>query len=168
MPKIPLLPFLKYFTNILFTELTLNFQSLFQHLFQCYSENVLKLDNEKGSNHTLFSSDVISKNNENQKMLCQYYKYEGFGQLCLIYYLQQCNRKKHVCMKSRTFPQNIIIIIFFFYFFFCKKILHALKALKALTGTKTLRQKHKNANKRISDYFPLRYFLGAFFIFVPL
>ena len=113
MPKIPLLPFLKYFTNILFTELTLNFQSLFQHLFQCYSENVLKLDNEKGSNHTLFSSDVISKNNENQKMLCQYYKYEGFGQLCLIYYLQQCNRKKHVCMKSRTFPQNIIIIIFF-------------------------------------------------------
>ena len=27
-------------------------------------------------------------------------------------------------------------------------------------------QKHKNANKRISDFFPLRCFLWAFFIFV--
>ena len=30
------------------------------------------------------------------------------------------------------------------------------KAPKALNGMKTLEQKHKNANKRISDYFPLR------------
>ena len=29
----------------------------------------------------------------------------------------------------------------------------------------TLGQKHKNANKQISDYFPLRCFLGAFFKF---
>ena len=56
-------------------------------------------------------------------------------------------------------------------FFFYEKISHtpkALKALNALSDTKTLRQKHKNANKRISDYFPLRWFLGAFFIFIPL
>ena len=53
-------------------------------------------------------------------------------------------------------------------FFFCEKISDTPKALKALNGTKTLGQKHKNANKRISDYFPLRCFLGAFFIFVCL
>ena len=55
--------------------------------------------------------------------------------------------------------------------FFCEKISHepkALKALKALKGIKTPRQKHKNANKQISDYFPLRCFLGAFFIFICL
>ena len=40
-------------------------------------------------------------------------------------------------------------------YFFYKKILQALKALK---GIKTPRQKHKNANKQISDYFPLRCF----------
>ena len=52
-----------------------------------------------------------------------------------------------------------------------EKISHtqkAQKALKALKGTKTLRQKHKNANKRISDYFPLRCFLEAFFYFYLL
>ena len=56
-------------------------------------------------------------------------------------------------------------------FFFYEKISHtpkALKALNALSDTKTLRQKHKNANKRISNYFPLRWFLGAFFTFIPL
>ena len=49
----------------------------------------------------------------------------------------------------------------FYTLFFYENILHAqkaLKALKALKGTKTLGQKHKNANKRISDYFPLRCF----------
>ena len=59
----------------------------------------------------------------------------------------------------------------FYTLFFYENILHAqkaLKALKALKGTKTLGQKHKNANKRISDYFPLRCFLGAFFIFIRL
>ena len=43
-----------------------------------------------------------------------------------------------------------------FFFFFYEKISHALKALKALkalNGTKTLGQKHKNANKQITDYF---------------
>ena len=30
------------------------------------------------------------------------------------------------------------------------------KASKALNGIKILGQKHKNANKRISDYFPIR------------
>ena len=48
------------------------------------------------------------------------------------------------------------------------KALKALKAQKALKGAKTLGQKHKNANKRISDYFPLRCFLGAFFYFYSL
>ena len=40
------------------------------------------------------------------------------------------------------------------------------KAPEALNDIKTLGQKHKNANKRISDYFPLRCFLGAFFLFL--
>ena len=41
---------------------------------------------------------------------------------------------------------------------------------KALKGTKTLGQKHKNANKRISDYFYLkkRSFLYAFHLFKDL
>ena len=51
---------------------------------------------------------------------------------------------------------------------FYENILHALKALKAPKDIKTPRQKHKNTNKQISDYFPLRCFLGAFFIFVCL
>ena len=44
--------------------------------------------------------------------------------------------------------------------FFYEKISHApktQKAQKALKGTKSLGQKYKNANKRISDYFPLDY-----------
>ena len=51
---------------------------------------------------------------------------------------------------------------------FYENILHALKALKAPKDIKTPRQKHKNTNKQISDYFPRRCFLGAFFIFVCL
>ena len=60
------------------------------------------------------------------------------------------------------------------YFFFYEKISRTLKALKAqkvqkaqkaLNGTNTSGQKHKNANKRISDYFLSRCFLGAFFYF---
>ena len=48
--------------------------------------------------------------------------------------------------------------------FFYEKISHAQKApkaLKALKGTNTPRQKHKNANKQISDFFPLRCSLRA-------
>ena len=66
---------------------------------------------------------------------------------------------------------EVIRAVLNFLFLFYKKILHALKAQKApkaLKGTKTLRQKHKNANKQISDYFPLTCFLGAFFIFARL
>ena len=47
--------------------------------------------------------------------------------------------------------------------FFYEKVLHAgkaPKAPKAPKGTKTPRQKHKNENKRISDFFPLRCFLS--------
>ena len=60
------------------------------------------------------------------------------------------------------------------FYFFYEKILHALKALKAqkaleaLSSTNTPGQKHKNANKQISDCFPLRCFLGAFFYFCLL
>ena len=63
--------------------------------------------------------------------------------LCIFFFLQ----KDLVCTKST------------------KKHEEVLKALKALNGTKTLGQKHKNANKRISEYFPLRCFLGTFFFF---
>ena len=41
------------------------------------------------------------------------------------------------------------------------KTLKASKALKALKGTNTPRKKHKNANKQISDFFPLRCSLRA-------
>ena len=80
-------------------------------------------------------------------------------------------REKQGKIKSVHKSSNInevIKAVLNFLFFFYEKILHTLKALKALNGTNTLGQKHKNANRRISDYFPLRCFLGAFFIFVRL
>ena len=69
--------------------------------------------------------------------------------------------------------RGVLNILIFFY----KKISHALKALKALKilnsaksakRHKDTRVKAQNANKPISDYFPLRCFLGAFFIFISL
>ena len=55
------------------------------------------------------------------------------------------------------------------FLFFYKKILHALNALKTLKAQKI--QKHhqakaQNANKQISNFFPLRCFYTHFFIFV--
>ena len=49
-------------------------------------------------------------------------------------------------------------------FFFYEKISHVLKALKAQKvrrHNQAKAQKHKNANKRISHFFPLRCFLSA-------
>ena len=55
--------------------------------------------------------------------------------------------------------------LFIYLFIFYEKILHAPKAPpKALKDTKTLKQKYKNANKWISDYFPLRCFLRTFLL----
>ena len=71
------------------------------------------------------------------------------------------------CQSISSNINEVIKAVFFFF----EKISHAQKAQKAskaLKGTKTLRQKHKNANKRINDYFPLRCFLRTFFIFAPL
>ena len=55
------------------------------------------------------------------------------------------------------------------FLFFYWNISHTTKSTKS---TKTPRQKHNNANKRISDFFPLRCFLStknaAFFIFACL
>ena len=73
-------------------------------------------------------------------------------------------REKQGKIKSVHKSSNInevIKAVLNFLFFFYEKILHALKAPKApkaLKGTKTLGQKHKNANKRINDYFRLRCF----------
>ena len=64
---------------------------------------------------------------------------------------------------------NEVITAVLNFLFFYEKIsptLKELKVLKALNGTKTLGQKHKNVNKRISDYLHLRCFLKACFIFV--
>ena len=61
-----------------------------------------------------------------------------------------------------------------FYYFFYEKFSHTQKAPKAPKSTKNTKRhkdtqaKAQNTNKRISDYFPLRCFLGAFFIFVRL
>ena len=79
-------------------------------------------------------------------------------------------REKQGKIKSVHKSSNInevIKVVLNFLFFFYEKILHALKAQealkapkapKALKDTKTLGQKHKNANKRINDYFRLRCF----------
>ena len=64
--------------------------------------------------------------------------------------------------------QFLLLIFFTKRFRTHKKALKAPKAQKALNRIKTLKQKRKNANKRISDYFPLRYFLEAFLYFCLL
>ena len=80
-------------------------------------------------------------------------------------------------LDSRNINEVIRTVLNFFFFFFYKKILQAPKAQKALKAPKSTKstKRHKNtqakaqnANKRISDYFPLRCFLKAFFIFVCL
>ena len=69
--------------------------------------------------------------------------------------------------------RTVLNLIFFFY----EKILHAPKAPKHKKHQK--HQKHQkaqrcnqakvqNTNNLISDYFPLRCFLGAFFVFVHM
>ena len=63
----------------------------------------------------------------------------------------------HICTWSglwghwlfSTFPLWDFSFFYFLFFFFALK-------------------KHKNVNKRISDFFPLRCFLSAFFIFIRL
>ena len=79
------------------------------------------------------------------------------------------------CKFSRSINEVIQAVLNFLFFY--EKISHAQKsqkalkvpkASKALKGTKTLGREHKNAIKRISDYFSLRCFLEAFFIFVRL
>ena len=49
-----------------------------------------------------------------------------------------------------------------------KKYQKAQKAPKSTKRHKDTQAKAQNANKQISDYFPLTCFLGAFFIFVRL
>ena len=77
-------------------------------------------------------------------------------------------------LDSRNINEVIRAVLNFFLFFFFTKILHAPKSLKAPKSTKSTKRhkdtqaKAQNANKRISDYFPLRCFLRAFFIFVRL
>ena len=81
-------------------------------------------------------------------------------------------KKIHACNKI-NFSSNInevnkaVLNFFFFY----EKILHAQKAPKNTKSTKTHKDTQataQNANRRISDYFPLRCFLGAIFIFIGL
>ena len=72
-----------------------------------------------------------------------------------------------------SYINDVIKAVLNFFFFLQKdfartKSTKNTKSTKALKRTKKLRQKHKNSNERISDYFPLRIFLGTFFIFVRL
>ena len=53
-----------------------------------------------------------------------------------------------------------------FSLFFLLKDLAGAKSTKSTKRHKDTQAKAQNANKRISDYFSLRCFLGAFFIFV--
>ena len=52
--------------------------------------------------------------------------------------------------------------------FFLRKDFAHTKSTKSTKRHKYTRAKAQNANKRISDYFPLRCFLGAFFYFCLL
>ena len=52
--------------------------------------------------------------------------------------------------------------------FFLQKDFARTKSTKSTKRHKDTQTKAQNANKRISDYFPLRCFLGPFFIFVRL
>ena len=84
--------------------------------------------------------------------------------------IKGCDQKIYACNRinfSSDINEAIRAVLNFLFFFtkrFCthQKAPKAPKALKALKGIKTPRKKHKNANKRRSDYFPLRCFLGAF------
>ena len=49
-----------------------------------------------------------------------------------------------------------------------KKLMWSLFLVALQIGHKDTQAKTQNANKRISDYFPLRCFLGAFFVFIRL
>ena len=50
----------------------------------------------------------------------------------------------------------------------CYAVNEFTKPRKDTVISSSIRQKVQNANKRISDYFPLRWFWGAFFIFILL
>ena len=79
---------------------------------------------------------------------------------------KDCDLKIRACNRM-NFSSNINEVIrAVLNSFFYEKISHAPKIPKAPKGTKTPKQKHKTTNKRISDFFPLRCFLRAFFIFV--
>ena len=52
--------------------------------------------------------------------------------------------------------------------FFLRKDFTAQKSTKSTKNNKDTQTKAQNAYKQISDYFPLRYFLRAFFIFARL
>ena len=74
--------------------------------------------------------------------------------------------KKHKKHKKHKKSQNVKHATFFLLDVFMR-----IKMLPFLFYTQKAQKahkKHKNKNKRISDYFPLRCFLGAFFIFVRL
>ena len=79
--------------------------------------------------------------------------------------------------SSSNVNEAITTILNSLFFFFYKKILHAQKAQKAQKTQKTqkakdARKKHKNANKQISDFFPLDVFYAhkntAFFVLLRL
>ena len=80
--------------------------------------------------------------------------------------------KKDEEFKSSITNEVIKVVLNFFFYekishtLGAQKALKALKALKAIKDTKPFGQKHKNANRRISDYFPLRCVLGTFFFFL--
>ena len=82
--------------------------------------------------------------------------------------------KKDEEFKSSITNEVIKVVLNFFFYekishtLGAQKALKALKALKAIKDTKPFGQKRKNANRRISDYFPLRFVLGTFFFFCSL
>ena len=71
----------------------------------------------------------------------------------------------HACNFSSNVNEVIRVVLNSL--FFLQKDFASTKCTKITKSTKdATKQKHKNANKQISDFFPLRFFLCTFFIFV--
>ena len=83
---------------------------------------------------------------------------------------KDCDEKIHACnkIKFRSNINEVIKAVLNFLFFFYEKILHAPKAPKSTKRHKDNQAKAQDVNRQISNYFALRCFLGAFFIFVHL
>ena len=72
------------------------------------------------------------------------------------------------CRSSSNINEVIRALLNSFFITKSNKNTKSTKSTKSTKRHKDTQAKAQNANERISDYFPLRCYLGAFFIFVRL